>query len=108
MRKEISGGKEQILLSRGQLGPSGEGEGDGGGVPLGCPLLLPKAPHSHLCWGKMCSALLKKTAEVQTLRSNPSKGLILPCKVLNHWGAMEGTSHQGLRAAAADPTTEGE
>lgn len=62
MRKEISRGKEQILLSRGQLGPSGEGEGGGGGVPLGRTLLLPKAPCSHLCWGKMCSALLKKNS----------------------------------------------
>lgn len=78
----------------------------GGGPPrlsIASPPSTPQPPPP----GEDVLCTAKKPAEVRTLRNNPSKGLILPCRVLNHWGATGGTPRQGLRAGAADPSTEG-
>ena len=73
------------------------------GVPPSC---TPPAPRSHPQQGEAAFCATEKPAEVRTLRNNPSKDLILPCRALNHWGATGGTPRQGLRASTADPGME--
>lgn len=99
--------KNSFCLAEASWAPPERAREMAGGVPPGCALLLPPAPHSHPHRGEAVLCTAKKPAEVRTLRNNPSKGLILPCRVLNHWGATGGTPRQGLRAGAADPSTEG-